>query len=161
MFTFAYCRDSLMLVLLFTGEDSTDTEHERMIEAWRRLYEDAAAKPAIGVVVVARGHAPPNARWRRRIAEVQRRSRGPRRVAVVTTNPLIRAVITAVEWLAPPGPKQHTAAFATFDDAVRTLEAREGRSLDRLRALFADARKGAGLTGDSLGPPRMFGDLAP
>jgi hypothetical protein len=143
MFTSAYCAKSAMLVLLFSGPDASDQDYERMIEAWSRLYRDAEGRTPIGIVVVDSGQSPPNANWRRRIAAVQRERKGSRRVAVVTSNPLIRAVITAVEWMTPPGPNQQTSAFATFEDAVRAFEALEGRRLDRLRALHHEAQQAA------------------
>jgi hypothetical protein len=143
MYTSGYCAKSAFLVLLFSGRDSSDDDYQRMLDGWSRLYHDAEGRIPIGVVVVEAGHAPPNAGWRRRIAAVQREHKGPRRIAVVTSNPLIRAVITAVEWMTPPGPNQHTSAFATFEDAARALEAQEGRRLDRIRALHHEAQQAA------------------
>jgi hypothetical protein len=143
MYTSAHCQKSALLVILFTGRDSSDEEYEHMLGAWSQLYREAQGRPTIGVVVIEPGHAAPNAGWRRRIAAVHRAQKAPRRIALVTDNPLIRAVITAVDWMTPPGPHQHTSAFGTFDDAVRTLEAQEGRPLDRLRALYQEAREAA------------------
>jgi hypothetical protein len=143
MYTSGYCAKSAMLVLLFSGKEASDDDYERMIEAWKRLYRDAEGRTPIGIVVVEPGQPAPNASWRRRIAAVQKERQGPRRVGVVTSNPLIRAVITAVEWMTPPGPHQQTLAFATFEDAVRAFEAMEGRRLDRLRALHHEAQQAA------------------
>ncbi len=143
MYTSGYCGKSALLVLLFTGGDSSDDEYERMLEAWSQLYREAEGRPPIGVVVIESGHSPPNAGWRRRIAAVHRAQKAPRRIAIVTSNPLIRAVITAVDWMTPPGPHQHTSAFATFEDAVQTLEVQEARPLDRLRVLYHQAQQAA------------------
>jgi hypothetical protein len=143
MYTSGYCAKSAMLVILFTGEDSGDAEYQQMIEGWSRLYREAEGRLAIGVVVVERGHVPPNAGWRRRIALVHREAKGPRHIAVVTSNPLIRAVITAVDWITPPGPNQHTWAFASLEEAVKGLEKQTLRPLDRLRALHHEAQQAA------------------
>ena len=44
----------------------------------------------------------PNAIWRRRFAETRERLRRPLHFRLVSQSPIIRGVVTAVNWLKPP-----------------------------------------------------------
>jgi hypothetical protein len=102
------------------------------------------------VLVLESGYPLPDAAARKRGVDARKDMKAHPVVSVVTTNPLLRAGLVAARWLSPPPFEQHVAA--TFEDAVRFIEAKRGptlRLLDRLYeetaarlALQASGRRG-------------------
>jgi len=60
-------------------------------------------------------------------------------VAVVTTNPLLRAAIGAARWISPPPFEQ--GVVATFEEAVAFVESKRGGTMRVLQRLYDECRK--------------------
>ena len=135
----AYSGQASLLVLVFTGTDSSHAEYEVTVRAFEQLISDAVDRTAIGIVVVAPEHAQPNAYWRKRFAEVHRTAKHPLYIGVITKSVLIRGVITAIDWLLRSQVNYHSQAFATFEDAVASYEKELRKPMDTLRVLYRQA----------------------
>jgi hypothetical protein len=133
--------DPAMLVITFAGSNTSDAEYGEVVQALQQLHRDADGRVALAIVVVANGHAAPNAYWRGRFAAVEQSRTGRHLFALVTESPLIRGVFTAVSWLMPEKTNYHGYAVSSFDAAVAAFEKMEGQPLDRLRVLFAEAEE--------------------
>lgn len=113
-----------LLVGRFAGTTNSDDDFERYIastiEGERR---SATLGLAIGVLIVERGNPMPNAAWRRRIADETGKT--PMKAAMFilcTEDPLIRGVLTAINWIRRP--KYETHIVATVADAAALIRAR-------------------------------------
>jgi hypothetical protein len=140
MYAKAYSANPAMLVLTFAGTSTTSADYEEIVQSIEQLHRDASGRLAVAVIVVPKGHAAPNAHWRSRFADANRNRSGRYLLALVTESPLIRGVFTAVNWLMADKRNYHGYAVASFDEAITTFEKLEGKRLDRLRELFAEAQ---------------------
>jgi hypothetical protein len=124
---------------LFSGPSNTDEDYERYLRSIRERDESMRGRETIAMVVLDRDNPPPNARWRKRIAESTRTMVSRPVAAFVVPSMAQRAVITAVNWLRPP-PYEFTV-HATFDEMVEHLRLRRPDVPTRIyRELLADAR---------------------
>ncbi len=95
------------------------------------------------VMVLEEGYPLPNAEARKRGVDARKDMKSKPVVAVVTTNPLLRAAIAAARWISPPPFEQ--AVVTSFDDAVAFIDAKRGPTLKILHRLYDDARsRGSG-----------------
>jgi len=143
MYTFAFDADGSALVGVKSGATCTDVDYERLIDAHQRFWAEASALslPKL-ILVIDPGQKPPSARWRQRMASIRNQSR-PFRSAIVTPSVVERGVITALNWLRPPGVGQKVVSTATFHEALAWLEAEVKGCSGLLQALHAKARKEA------------------
>jgi hypothetical protein len=121
MFSFAVDRAHGNCIWLFSGESNSDDDFARYVATFTLV--DAVALqhelPA-GILVVDRGNPMPNAVWRKRMAEASSSLKSRPLVAFASESPLVRGVVTAINWLRP-APFEFTVT-STFDDAVRWIE---------------------------------------
>jgi hypothetical protein len=130
-------------VWLFTGPTNTDDDFERYCGSFALADEAAAVLPMrpVALLWVDRDNPLPNAKWRRRIAEASTTLRSRPAIAFASPSPLIRGIVTAVEWLRP-APYDFVVA-STFEEALRYLEERRGAALLRVAELLAECRQEA------------------
>jgi hypothetical protein len=110
----------------------------------------AVVEPLVHVVVVENAYPPISARRRLFIASVVSEA-NPRELltALVTTSPLVRGVMTVVQWFVPPPIGRAASAHANFEQAASWIERNRSEPLyTELRRLLDDARSEAAL------PPR-------
>ncbi|MBK7398218.1 MAG: hypothetical protein IPJ34_18480 [Myxococcales bacterium] len=140
MFAFAYEPLSGTAVFHFSGSSKTDADFERYLAAVDQLDTLAGGRADAAVVtVVEHGNPPPNAKWRQRIAERSRTLHTQAIAVLVSTSPLIRGVMTVLNWLAPQRFREQTVA-STFEEAVEWVERRLPHRGVVLRQLLDEAR---------------------
>jgi hypothetical protein len=130
------------------------SDHEKVYAAIEDLDRRGREKsrPIAMVYLVARDNVAPDAHWRRRFAE-QRKTFGSPHVylSIVSQSPVIRGVLTAMNWIAPQPRNMTSATHATFEESAAWIEHHQGTSRVALRALLNDAqssaRKSAGQRG--------------
>jgi hypothetical protein len=133
------------VVWLFTGTTNTDADYEGYLASINRLIRVAPVdrRPA-GIQVVDPSSPPPNAEWRKRIAEHTRHfPRDDALYCMVTSNTVIRGVLTAINWMRRPN-----YAFAvrpTFAEAVAFVDAERGHPSRSFPRLLAEAQAEAAL----------------
>lgn len=136
-----------LLIGLFSGADNTDEDYQRYVESI--LEADRQALPGtakIAALLVDRGNPPPNARWRKRIAEATASVRTEGALfALCAESPIIRGVATAIHWIRPP--TYAVRILATSDAFLKLVGERRAaavpiakRMIDELRA-EAQARR--------------------
>jgi len=143
VFAFAYEPVSGTAVFHFSGTSNDDADFERYLAAVDQLDTLAGGRADAAVVtVVEPGNPPPNAKWRQRIAE---RARGLRTQAIavlVSDSPIIRGVMTVLNWLAPRRFREQTVT-GSFEEAVEWVERRLPHRGVVLRQLLSEVRGSA------------------
>lgn len=102
------------------------------------IRELDGSKPSMGetvfILVVPSDWPQPNAKYRKQFAALRDRLKQPMTFALISSSPIIRGVVTAVNWVSPP--RVGTAgAFASVDDAIAAAEKRFRRRIPELRPL--------------------------
>ncbi len=143
MFTYAYDEGVGVAVFLFAGKDNTDDDFERYMASLDKLAASANGRTDAAVVtVVDRGNPPPNAKWRERIGQRSRTLRTHAVAVLVSDSPMIRGVMTVLNWIAPKRFEEQVV-LATFEEAVVWIEARRGPRRSVLTVLLREARADA------------------
>jgi hypothetical protein len=88
------------------------------------------------VLVLESGYPLPDGAARQRAVDARKNMKSRPVVAVVTTNPLLRAGLAAARWISPPPFEQSVSA--TFDEAVRFIEDKRGPTLRLLHRLYEE-----------------------
>lgn len=128
------------VVWLFCGTSNTDADYQNYLDSIDRLIKAAptSVRPA-GIQVVAPDSPPPNAEWRKRIADHTRHfPRDDAMYCMVTRSTVIRGVLTAINWMRRPN-----YAFAvrpTFDEAVAWIDQQRGHPARALPQLHEQAQ---------------------
>lgn len=140
MFTIEIDERASVAVWLFTGATNDDRDFEAYVASLAKLRTSALrAGVGTGLQWVERGNPPPNATWRRRIAEASA-SYPPNCVfALVSDSAMIRGIATAINWLRPA--TYDFTSTATFDEAFQWMAARrDGATLATLKRTLATAQ---------------------
>lgn len=119
----------------------TINEPDDYAEMERSILEIDRVHPPMGetvyILVVPNDWPRPNATYRRRFAELRDRLQYPMIFCLISPSPIIRSVVTAVNWISPP--KVGAAgAYATVEEAIVAVEKRLRQKLPSLRALCAE-----------------------
>lgn len=139
MFAYAYDEEKACALFLFTGKSNDDADFVRYLASIDDLDVRARGRSDAAIItLVEEGNPPPNAKWRRAIGEQSSRTKTRPVGALVSSSPLIRGVVTVLDWLAPKRFEQHVAV-ATFEEAIVWIEARRGPR----RAVFVALRERA------------------
>lgn len=130
-------------VFLFAGRHNDAADFEQYLAAIDVLDEKAGGRAdALVVTVVDPGNPPPDAMWRKRIAERSRTLRTSATSILVSTSPLVRGVVTVLDWLAPKRFREQVTV-ATFEEALAWVTRRNlGREVV-LQRLLDEARRDA------------------
>ncbi|MBN4049466.1 hypothetical protein JYT86_00240 [bacterium AH-315-N03] len=137
MFVEGVNRSGGMVVWLFTGRTNSDEDFESYCSSISRLNAIETEGLRFAVLVVDKGNPMPNARRRKKIAEVSR-DVAPNTVFIMVGGALARGVVTAINWIRRPTYTVRTAA--TFTDAVLVAEGLAERGLPELRQLHVQVR---------------------
>jgi len=142
MLSFAYSRSAGILLSFWSGSNNSDDDYERLLGAWARADDEGLRRfdGVVHVVVVSAENPLPDARQRRRLADFQSRLRAQQTyIALVTKSPVVRGVITAIQWISRPA-NVETDAYGTLDAAVRWLEHRRGGDMSVVPTLLREAQ---------------------
>jgi hypothetical protein len=140
MFTYAFDPQTGSVVCLFSGDRNDDADFMRYLAAIDHLDAAAAGRDdCVVVTVVDAGNPPPDAKWRQKIGERSKTLRTKAIAALVSSSPVIRGVMTVLNWLAPERFREQ-AVVSTFDEALAWIEARRPGRRALLRGLLGDAR---------------------
>lgn len=127
------------VVWLFTGPSNSDDDFERYVESIQRMQQIVRGRDApAGILVTDPGNPPPDARWRRQIAEASRDVDPNVLFALVSTSRIVRGVVTAINWIRPP--TYHVDTFSTFAQATAWIEEHGGAAPHVFEGLLAEAR---------------------
>jgi hypothetical protein len=132
--TFGIC------VWYFGVTSNSDADFERYVESFARADEIGAAIsfPSCGLLYVEPENPMPNAKWRKRIAEASRVLKSKPSIVFASPSPLVRGIVTAINWLRPP-----PFAFqvtSSLDLGIAWLEERRGAKLPRIAELLEECR---------------------
>lgn len=130
-------------VFLFTGTHNDGSDFEQYLAAIDLLDAKAQGRAdALVVTVVDPGNPPPDAKWRQRIAERSRTLRTSATSILVSASPLVRGVVTVLDWLAPKRFREQVTV-ATFEEALAWVTRRNlGREVV-LQRLLDETRRDA------------------
>ena len=144
MFSYRFDRPNAAVVWLFSGPSNADDDFARYVESFVMLDGEAFAfgpAPA-GILCVDRENPMPNATWRREIARASRTLRTRPIIAFASESPLVRGIVTAVNWIRPP--PYEFSVVGTFDEAVSWVEQNRGAPCPVFSMLMTELRaKGA------------------
>jgi hypothetical protein len=144
MFGFAMDKPQGLYVGVYSGSEVPDGDYERCLASMQELdVAGVGLQQGILAVLVTDPDCPrvPPA-WRKRMAEFNNDVKSRLYcLALVTTSPLIRGVLTAINWLSPPKAGHQLVAQATFEQARRWSETVRGVPLPRLNDLLSEARR--------------------
>jgi hypothetical protein len=119
----------------FTPEGDSDADYAQHVRGMKEVAvraESASQRLAI-LICQEPGFPAPNSGWRKKVAEMTASpSFRPIHCAIVTRNPLIRGVVTALNWLRKR--EYSEDIFGDIEAALGWLEAGRGHLLPALRA---------------------------
>lgn len=144
---YTYGQDTVrgLLVSLHTGQYADlNGDFALFREVFLGFVRDGSAvsKPLVHVVVVENAYPTISARRRQFIASVVTAA-NPRELltTLVTTSPIVRGVMTVVQWFVPTPIGRAASPHSTFGQAARWIEKQRAEPLhDRLRELLEEAR---------------------
>jgi hypothetical protein len=122
---------------LFTGPTNKDDDFAEYVASIKTFDEICAGKDGAAVLMADAGNPAPPSPWRKKIADASARLLSKPAFVLVSSSPLIRGVVTAINWLRPPS--YPFAAVADFADAEAFIAKTLGRA-PPLARLLADAR---------------------
>jgi len=124
------------------GGDQQSDFDDHLVHLGKALVNAKDAGRTLALIILFdSGHEIPSATRRARIAEFQSQPVFTPHVVVVSGNPLLRGVITALDWLR--GKKAQVLSASTVSEAVRMLEVTRGAPIEGLltRARLLQDRK--------------------
>jgi len=143
----AYDRSAALLVCIVRDDgmsaDRYRDELQAMTAAIRTQDRECASHPRgpICLVWIETDIAVPDAKMRAEIATLAKGFRSPRHcLTLVTRSSLVRGVLRAITWIAPPRPGHHVLTADDLPSALRVIEEATGEGPAELRALVERAR---------------------
>lgn len=146
MFACRIDRSFGVCVWVFAGATNTDDDFQRYIDSFVKADEIGALLPfkACGLLFVSPENPMPNAKWRKRMAEASMTLKSKPVLAFVSSSPIMRGVVTAVNWFRPP--PFEFEILPTFEAGQAWLEEKRQARLPRLLELYGECRKELGLS---------------
>jgi hypothetical protein len=124
-----------------------EADNTRLMESIAKQQADAMNLKGDGlfILVVGRDYPNPNAKWRKKFAEMRDRQRFARfQFAVATPATHLHRVMTAINWVRPPSERFETESVVSFDDAVRWVEGKRGHRQPVLQRLYDEVQEKLG-----------------
>jgi hypothetical protein len=141
MIRHAYDPASHALVAYFSGSSSA-ADYERHLQAMDKLDRRGRDEQRSVAMIVVMGpdEEPPDAHWRRKLAEARKTFSAPSvYIAVVSTSAVFRGVGTAMNWISPPPPHVKVQLHPTFEEGAAWVERSQGPPRAVLRTLQMEA----------------------
>jgi hypothetical protein len=135
---FHYRYDPLRAIaVMVLAPPASEQDIDDYVRCVKTLDEAATNRERSALVLVLEsGYPLPDAKTRKRAVDARKDMKSRPCVAVVTSNPLLRAALAAARWISPPPFEQ--AVVATFEEAVRFIEAKRGPTLRVLERMFEE-----------------------
>jgi hypothetical protein len=126
------------LAVIVLAPPALETDIDEYVASVKMLDAVGANREGSALVLVLEsGYPLPDAGTRKRGVDARKDMKSRPVVSVVTSNPLLRAALVAAHWISPPPFEQHIAA--TFDEAVRYIEAKRGPTLGLLERMYGES----------------------
>ncbi len=142
MYEYASSADASLYVGVYSGT-TTDEDYEDCVTSMS-AFEKAQRGHALGIaaILVSDPDVPPvPAGWRKRMAAFNESVQASSYLlAIVTPSPIIRGILTAINWLAPPKAGQKRVAHETLAQGSSWIEKQRGRSEPEIAELYRKAR---------------------
>ena len=133
-----------LLVGLFSGSSNDEGDFERYVQSI--LDADRQTRPetaSVAVLIVDRENPPPDARWRKRIADATASIRTEGALFLLCAeSPVIRGVMTAINWIRPP--KYEVRILATPEAVFATVGERRASARSEAERMFRELRAASG-----------------
>lgn len=127
------------LAVMLLAPPATETDIDDYVACLKVLDGVGVNRKTAALVLVLEEDYPlPGATARKRGVDARKDMKSRPVVAVVTSNPLLRAALAAARWISPPPFEQRVVT--TFDEAVSFIESRRGPTLGILQRLHDVAR---------------------
>jgi hypothetical protein len=124
--------------VMVVSPPATDADIDEYVACVKTLDAAAANREGAALVLVLQaGYPLPNAEARKRAVDARKDMKSRPVVAVVTTNPLLRAALAAARWISPPRFEQ--GIVTSFEDAVTFIESNRGPTLGLLHRMYQEA----------------------
>jgi hypothetical protein len=136
--------DQGILVAMHVGVEQTDDDYETSLTMLKEIDRAATERkqPFVHIMSVDAEVKLPNAGWRRRIADANKKLATKRYLfAFVTPSGIARGSFTAINWLTPWPAGHETAAFATFALACAWVREKSGNPYPGLEGMEREARR--------------------
>lgn len=129
----------IVSILSTTPTYNEDADYGRLLDDINKQQQKQPPPEGFIHILVTTAQWPqPNAVWRKRFAEAREKQLHPVHFALVSPSPIVRGVVTAVSWVAPPKTGSSTA-WGSFGEAMTAMEQRFKRRLPILQKLYDDA----------------------
>lgn len=131
-----------LLVAVWSGTSNTDADYDAVIAdlGASTLAGAKLSQPAVQLMFAHPENPTPTATQRQRLVNAVRESTGGKQFfAMVTPSILMRGVVTAVAWFAPPTHK--ASAHATLEEALAWVEEQRPGTSAGLRDMAARLRR--------------------
>lgn len=141
MFAFSLDRNLALMVGRLTTKPYFNEEEDYaiLIDCIERHQSTGKPGDPFKIILVIDPDVPmPNAKWRKQFAKTREKTYFPFLFVTVTPAPLLRGVLTMVNWVSPPPVGSGTNAVETFDEGVQWLEEKTGRKLSTARKLLEE-----------------------
>jgi len=149
MFDYAVSKTASLYVGLYRGH-STDEDYELCLTSMFDFEKGQRSHPdGIAAVLVNDPDVPPvPASWRKRMAKFNESVEARTYLlSIVTPSPIIRGILTAINWISPPKRGHHNVAHETFEQAYDWVEKQRGKPQPELRELYRSVRAAARRSG--------------
>lgn len=129
----------LVSILSTTPHYNEDSDYGRLLDdIGRQQQKQPPPEGFVHILVTSAQWPQPNAVWRKRFAEAREKQNHPVHFALISPSPIVRGVVTAVSWVAPPKTGSSTA-WGSFAEAMAAMEQRFKRKLPILQKLYEEA----------------------
>ena len=142
MLTYRISEQRGAIVWYFSGRENSDGDSARYVSSFAEADALGEKHPKpVGLLYVELHNPLPNAAWRKRMAEASAHLRSRPTLAFCSPSPLVRGIVTAVNWLRPP-PYEFTTV-GSFEDGTAWLQKKRGEILPILGVLFRECQREA------------------
>ena len=132
-----------LLVGLFSGSSNDADDYQRYIDSILDADQKTLATTAkIAILLVDRDNPPPDAQWRKRIADASAGVRTEGAIFVLCAqSPIIRGVLTAINWIRAP--RYEVRIVGTLEATLAIVRDRRASAPARAEQMIAELRREA------------------
>ncbi len=141
MFTFSFDKNAGLMVGWLTAKPYFNEEEDYavLIDCIDRFQSSGKPGDPFKIILMVDAEVPmPNATWRKQFAKTRTKTYFPFLFVTVTKSPLLRGVLTMVNWVSPPPVGSGTNSVETFEEAVQWLEDQTKRKLASAKKMLEE-----------------------
>ena len=142
MFAFSFDKNVALMVGWLTTKPyfHEQEDYAVLIDCIERYQNSGKPGDPLKIILLVDPDVPmPNATWRKQFAKTRTKTYFPFLFVTVTKSPLLRGVLTMVNWVSPPPAGSGTNSVESFDEAVQWIESSTGRKLAGAKKLLEEA----------------------